>query len=81
MISFSEKFQTHSSHSLIKPHINPINRYGEHYQFISQRNEVTYPNSTKPWQGLIEVTGWQEDLHVSSAISFFHWAGWVSHMT
>lgn len=68
VISFSEKFQTHSSHSLIKPHISPINRCGEHCQSVSQRNEATYPNSTKPWQGLIEVTG----LRTLSAISFFH---------
>lgn len=28
VISFPEKFQTHSNHFLIKSHISPINRYG-----------------------------------------------------
>lgn len=51
LISFSDKFQTHSNHSLSKPHISPINRCSEYHHSIAQTNAVTYPSSTKRiWQ-------------------------------
>jgi hypothetical protein len=66
MISFSEKFQAHSNHSLIKPCINPINRCDEYQKSISQRNEAICPSSRKKESTKSHDRSymWQKDLNL-----------------
>lgn len=47
VIALSEKVQSHSNHSLIKPHISSINKRDECRQFILQRSEATSPGLSR----------------------------------